>query len=279
MGYKRFFPQTMILVLITLLLTACCAPAETPTPEPTQEPAPTTEPTPAPKPAAVTIYYEENAQVELISSAGQRVLIDVYSPSALTSPAVEEDVLLTTHAHQDHVNSSFLDTFPGQQLYIREGEIALEDVTIRGIAAAHNAYDTPQPEGGTDYIFVVDMDGLRIAHFGDIGQDELTQEQLDALGEVDVAITQFDNSFSQMNLVNEKGFNLMSQVKPKLIIPTHGGSKMEVVEQALELWKGSAVDEGAAMIGRSDLSDETQFLVMGQMAPALQKIYDLPEWK
>lgn len=268
-NHTRSLSQTTLTLLIVLLLAACATPAETPTLEPTL----------APKPAAVTIYYEENAQVELVSSEGKRVLIDVFDPSALTSPATAEDILLTTHGHQDHVNADFLDAFPGQQLYVREGEITLPDVAIKGIASAHNAFGTPQPEGGSNYIFVVDMDGLRIAHFGDIGQDELTQEQLDALGEVDVAIMQLVNSYSQMDVVNKKGFNLMAQVKPKLIIPTHGGGNMEAIEYAMELWQASVVSEGGATIGRPDLSGEPQLLLTGQMAPSFQKIYDLPEWQ
>ena len=160
-----------------------------------------------------------------------------------------------------------------------EGEITLPDVAIKGIASAHNAHGTPQPEEGSNYIFVVDVDGLRIAHLGDVGQDELTQEQLDALGEVDVAIMQLVNSYSQMDVVNKKGFNLMAQVKPKLIIPTHGGGNMEAIEYAMELWQASVVSEGGATIGRLDLSGEPQLLLTGQMASSFQKIYDLPEWQ
>ena len=56
---------------------------------------------------------------------------------------------------------------------------------MRGIASAHTArdYEEFKPEGGSNYIFIVDMGGLRIAHFGDIGQEYLTEEQLAALGE------------------------------------------------------------------------------------------------
>jgi len=48
------------------------------------------------------IYYEQNAQVELINSEGSRVLIDVHDPTALSSPPTVNDVLLTTHNHGDH---------------------------------------------------------------------------------------------------------------------------------------------------------------------------------
>lgn len=258
MNHKELLPQMIGLALVLLLLAACG------TPEPT----------------SVTIYYEEYAQCELISPQGTRVLIDVFDPSALTSPVTEKDILLTTHSHSDHFDRDFVDSFPGQQLCIREGEINTPDVTIKGIASAHtaHAYEEFKPEGGSNYIFIVDMGGLRIAHFGDIGQEQLTEEQLDALGEVDIAITPLESSYSGMDLYNKKGFNLMAQVKPKLIIPTHGSKNKDVIEYAMELWDVFAADTKGVTIDRSNLSDETKLLVLGAVVPSLKKIYNLPEW-
>jgi hypothetical protein len=51
---------------------------------------------------AVTVFYEENGQVELLSSKGTLVLIDVWDPSKLSRPATKNDILLTAHTHPDH---------------------------------------------------------------------------------------------------------------------------------------------------------------------------------
>jgi L-ascorbate metabolism protein UlaG (beta-lactamase superfamily) len=59
----------------------------------------------------VTLRYEEGAQVEIISPGGTRILIDVANPSALSRPATEQDVLLTTHTHADHYNRAFVKAF------------------------------------------------------------------------------------------------------------------------------------------------------------------------
>ncbi len=64
----------------------------------------------------------------------------------------------------------------------------------RASPSAHNEGDPVQHGIGTNYIFVVLMDGFRIAHFGDIGQAALTEERLAALGKLDLAVMQFDNS-------------------------------------------------------------------------------------
>ncbi len=148
-------------------------------------------------------------------------MIDVSDPDILSTPPTAKDVLLTTHNHGDHRRLDFVKTFAGKQLDVKKGEIKLDDVTIRGISSAHNEGDEFRDENGSNYIFIINMAGLRIAHFGDIGQKALTPKQLNLLGKVDIAITQLANMHSDMTAANKKGFNLMDQVQPKLIIPTH----------------------------------------------------------
>ena len=69
------------------------------------------------------LYYEENAQIELISPEGLRVLIDVHDPSALSSPPTAKDVLLTTHNHGDHRRLDFVSSFPRVGCY-RESHVS-----------------------------------------------------------------------------------------------------------------------------------------------------------
>ena len=214
---------------------------------------------------SIKLYYHDPAQVELISPKGTRVLIDVCDPGKLSSPPIKKDVLLTTHNHGDHRRLDFVKSFPGQQLDVRIGEIKMQDVMIRGIASAHYEGAEFRPEGGSNYIFIVDMGGLRIAHFGDIGQDKLTPEQLTALGKVDIAITQLSNSYSGMNCTNKKGFHLMDQLKPKLIIPTHI-FESPCVKIASEKWHGRNSYKSYLSIVPDDLVDETHIIFMGQNA-------------
>lgn len=211
----------------------------------------------------VTIYYEENAQFEVISPQGVRILMDVYKPSSISKPATEKDILLTTHTHNDHVSAPFLNKFSGKQLFVKTGKISEGDANIQGIASAHNSTDPLpyEPEKGSNYIYIIETAGLRIAHFGDIGQDSLTPEQLNELGKIDIAFTQFYNSYSDMDLINKKGFNLMDQVKPKLIIPTHYNE--ESAKYAVTKWQGQYSEKAAIEIGLSDLTNQTKIIFMG----------------
>jgi L-ascorbate metabolism protein UlaG (beta-lactamase superfamily) len=120
------------------------------------------------------------------------------------------------------------------------------------------------------------MGGLRIVHFGDLGQDSLTQEQLNAIGKVDVAFMQFANSFSSMDVTNKKGFNLMDQVRPRLIIPTHIDES--ATKYAIQKWPAFYWDQKSVPVTATGLGSETRLLFLGDMSKAVGKVYNLPLW-
>ena len=226
----------------------------------------------------VSIDFYEAAQVEIITPTGRAIYIDVTTPSKLKKEPTPDDVLLTTHTHADHINKSFVEGFPGQQLYATGGKIELPDVTITSIPSAHNEGDEMKAEGASNYIYLIETGGLRIAHFGDIGQDALTAEQLAILGEIDLAITQISNSYSNMNSSNQKGLNLMKQVKPHLILTTHRDTA--TMEQLVQEWpNGYFVSQGPAILSKDKIPDGTGLFYMGNGASAYGKVYSLQEWK
>jgi hypothetical protein len=268
---KKIIPS---LVVVALLLTSCGQPVKTA--EPTIMPTPI--PTPMPKPAGVTLTYEGGAQVELVTPTGRNVYLDVVDTAQLVKQPTADDILLTTHLHTDHYYRAFADAFPGQQILASTGKIDLPDVNITGIASGHNAGDPLLEKGGTNYIYIINIGGLRIAHFGDLGQDAMTAGQLAALGSVDIAIMQFDNSFSNMNAANMKGFNLMDQVKPRLIIPSAHVS-MPTMKIAFGRWTGYFTESRTVTITQENLPAETSILTLGNLAAAYNTIYHLKPWK
>lgn len=223
----------------------------------------------------LTIRYEESAQFELISAEGQRVLIDVFDPSALSSPPTKDDILLTSHAHDDHYKVDFVSSFPGQQIFSCTGEIKRDGVYARGLASAHMPADPLRDKGGTNYIFIIEIDGLRIAHFGAIGQEKLNPYQLEALGRVDIALMQLANSYSDMDDFNMKAFNLMDQIHPKIVIPTH--FDLNTAKVGAKVWQARYWDEPELKISREKLPAATQLIFMGKQARTYAKICKAPK--
>jgi len=227
----------------------------------TTSPAPASVMTPPAPTNGVRIRWTGPAQVELTASGAPRVLIDILGQSSLSAPPTADDILLTTHDHPDHMSYEFTKDFPGTQLSVREGTVEKPGVAIRAIAAAHTQGDPLVAEGGTDYIFIIEMGGLRIVHFGDCGQPALTPEQAQAVGRVDVAITQFENSYSDMDAKNKKGFKLMKQVKPRLIIETH--SSAAAVRYAATLWPLLYSKQQTVTLTEPRLPKNTSLLLLG----------------
>lgn len=248
----------------------------TPLPSNTPKPSQTPFPTATPQPEYVNLYYEEYAQVELIGPRGVRVLIDIANPDALSSPPTRDDILLTTHHHYDHYQENFVMTFPGQQLNRMAGQIELPGVRITGIPSAHNKGDRLIDQGGTNYIFLIEIADLRIVHFGDIGQEQLTSEQVERLLPVDIAITQLTNSYSNMNMENMKGFRLMEQVNPKLVIPTH--ASRSTIQYALGIWTGYGSKQPVVLISSQMLEQHLGLLLLGSHAEGLGDDFPLLDW-
>jgi L-ascorbate metabolism protein UlaG (beta-lactamase superfamily) len=266
-----------ITLSIAFLLSAC-APS-TPAATSTLEPTATPEPTATGKPAGVTLTYGDSAQVELVTPAGRHVYIDVWNTPLLSKQPGADDVLLTTHLHSDHYFSAFVESFPGQKIIMAAGKIGLPDVTITAIISAHLPADPLEVEKATNFLFVIETGGLRIVHFGDCGQLAFTADQMAEIGAVDLAITQFSNSFSMMDAVNRTGFNQMDQVKPRLIIPTH--YDRATLEIAAGLWAGFYARTRTIMLSRDALPEKTSLLLMGAeyTISAYAQLYNFPEWK
>lgn len=154
----------------------------------------------------------------ITSSKGETVVVDPTVMPSIKLVDLNPAAIVCTHGHPDHTDSVFLGSYDCTKLLYAKDDINTEDFHIYTIPSSHSG-DTIAENGNV--IIVFEVDGLRIAHMGDVGQTVLTDDQLKALGKIDIAFMQFENDFSDMSLENEKGFNLIEQLNPKIVIPTH----------------------------------------------------------
>jgi L-ascorbate metabolism protein UlaG (beta-lactamase superfamily) len=111
--------------------------------------------------------------------AAQRGLRFDYPPIEVSGV----DLLLVTHEHRDH---NGVETIPGEPATLRSTAGRLESPIGEVLAIASEHDPAAGTERGPNTIFVFELDGLRIAHFGDFGQSELREEQAAAIGAVDL---------------------------------------------------------------------------------------------
>jgi len=166
----------------------------------------------------------------ITSINGESVVVDPTQMPTKEIVDINPAAILGTHSHPDHTDSVFTKTYDVPKILSEKGEIQTKDFHIYSILSSHS--NDTIVETNKNVIMVFEVDGLRIAHMGDIGQTTLTDEQLTELGEIDIAFMQFENSYSSMTLDNAKGFTMIEQLNPKIVIPTHFTEKaLPVLEE------------------------------------------------
>jgi len=96
------------------------------------------------------------------------------------------DLLLVTHEHGDH---NAVEVIAGEPETLRSTAGKHDSAAVGevlGVASEHD--EVAGTERGPNTIFVFELDGLRVAHFGDFGQRQLREEQAAAIGAVDLLI-------------------------------------------------------------------------------------------
>jgi L-ascorbate metabolism protein UlaG (beta-lactamase superfamily) len=252
------------------------APPGTPPVTASPEPTPSARLTPLPSVtgSGVTIFDETSgapdasAQEELVTEAGRHIFIDTVVSTRFSRAPTADDVLLITHLHADHVDSFIIDRFPGHKLIAETGTLVLPDVTVASIPAAHTPGDPTSDPGATDHILVISVGGLRIVHFGDLGEPLLTDDQMAIIGRVDVAFSQLENPYSDMPAGSTMGFDQMTQVDPRIFVPTHMWDDQALAEQAAATWPALYTLAPSIHLTPADLptTTTTTMLLMGYNA-------------
>lgn len=191
------------------------------------------------------------------------IVIDPYGPElGLRVPNLSADIVLVTHSHQDHNNVKAVGGTPF--IINSPGEYEIKEVYVQGIASWHDSAEGK--ERGNNTIYVIDAEDLRICHLGDLGQKELTDEQLEAIGEVDVLLIPVGGNFT---IAEKEAIKVMSQIEPRITIPMHYSIpklkvKLDGVDKFLKsLGIKEVKPESKLSIKKKDISpDEAKIIVL-----------------
>ena len=98
---------------------------------------------------------------------------------------VDADLLLVTHEHPDH---NAVEVIGGSPRVLRStaGRLDSPIGEVLAVASEHDA--AAGTERGPNTIFVFELEGIRVCHFGDFGQSSLREEQAKAIGSVDLLL-------------------------------------------------------------------------------------------
>ena len=87
---------------------------------------------------------------------------------------------------------------------------------MQGISSFHD--DKEGAERGVNTIYVIEAEEIRFCHLGDLGQKQLTDEQLEKIDRVDVLMIPVGGGYTIDSSAAQK---IISEIEPKIIIPMH----------------------------------------------------------
>lgn len=172
------------------------------------------------------IKWFGHAAFGLTSESGVTVITDPYEPGGYNgairySPISHRaDIITVSHQHSDHNHTKNIsDASAGSQkppiIIDRPGHQETSGIKITGIPAYHD--DNRGKDRGNNIIFICELDGLRIAHCGDLGHI-LVQPESEALGVIDVLLIPVGGNFT---IDGRQTIRVITDINPKIAIPMH----------------------------------------------------------
>jgi L-ascorbate metabolism protein UlaG (beta-lactamase superfamily) len=128
---------------------------------------------------------------------------------------VDAHVLLVTHEHRDH---NGVEVIGGDPALVRSA-VGTHESPIGPIVGVSSEHDRAAgTERGHNVLYAFDFGGLRVAHLGDLGQAALREEQIAALGDVDLL---FVPAGAGPVLDGEAAAKVVAALAPSVVVPMH----------------------------------------------------------
>jgi L-ascorbate metabolism protein UlaG (beta-lactamase superfamily) len=156
---------------------------------------------------------------------GTSVFIDPFGDVSAAAPqlpweyplieGVSAEVAMITHEHLDH---NGIEVIGGDPIVIRSLAGTFESPLgpVKAVAAEHDP--VAGTERGPNTILVFELDGIRIAHFGDFGQSALRPEQAEAIGQPDLLFVPVGGG---PTIDGAGAHRLIEQLRPRWVVPMH----------------------------------------------------------
>jgi L-ascorbate metabolism protein UlaG (beta-lactamase superfamily) len=178
----------------------------------------------------------------LLQASGADVFIDpfgamTHAPVRWEYPpitGVSADVLLITHEHPDH---NAADLIEGEPHTVRSvaGTFETPAGTVVGVAGEHDS--VAGTARGQVSMFVLALDGLRVVHLSDLGQQQLRPEQVAAIGRPDLLFVPVGGGAT---LGASLAKAVAQQLDAAYVVPMHYRTPLidflEPVDEFLALW-------------------------------------------
>ncbi|MDD3296271.1 MAG: MBL fold metallo-hydrolase [Candidatus Omnitrophica bacterium] len=150
------------------------------------------------------------------TKSGFKVITDPYESGSYGGALrykpvnVRPDIVTISHSHLDHC---YIENFKCLCIINSAGINNIENIKVEGIDSYHDKVCGRQR--GKNIIFVIEAEGLKIAHFGDLGTLDLDYSRLKG---IDVAFVPVGGTFT---IDAPEAVKLIENISPRISIPMH----------------------------------------------------------
>lgn len=126
---------------------------------------------------------------------------------------VEGDIVTISHNHEDHNQAGSVTG--ARKVIDGPGEYEVMGVSFIGLRSFHDTKNGE--ERGENTIFVIEADGLRLVHLGDLGHP-LSQELIEDIGDIDILMVPVGGEYT---IGPKEAGDIVRELQPKIILPMH----------------------------------------------------------
>lgn len=216
------------------------------------------------------ITYQGHSSFKLKGKEGTVVTDPFHSSVGFDFPSVSADIVTSSHDHEDHNyvgavdktarrDKPFVINFPGSY--------EVGGISVFGVATHHDAHQGA--ERGSNTVFNILIDDLRVCHLGDLGH-ELTPEQITAIGAVDILLCPVGGVFT---IDPKTAVTVIKSLEPSIVIPMHYKTplhdekvfgEMATLAEFLKEYGVEVQPENKLVIDQSRLPEETEVVVLNR---------------
>ena len=192
-----------------------------------------------------------------LEAEGYRILLDPYAPDyvpGLGRLELSANQVLCSHDHADH---GWKEGIPAPL-----NEIPCP-FTVQEMHVFHD--DQMGSLRGLNTIHIIDYNGIRVAHLGDLGHD-LDDDQIEELGPLDVVLIPVGGTYT---LDCQQASDLVDRLQVKTVIPMHyrrgsvGFDVLQTLQEFLILRPGYQEMPGCQVEITEDMPETTMVLNLG----------------
>lgn len=197
-----------------------------------------------------------------IKGKSSTVVIDPYDAKVSKFPKdVDANIVLVSHQHPDH--NSLVQVGGKPFVVDGPGEYEVGGVSVIGVSSWHD--DKSGAERGSNTIYVVEMEELRMAHLGDLGH-KLSQEQLDEIGSIDIAFVPVGGFYT---IDAKVAAEVVKQLDPWIVVPMHYSSL--TLDPSLNE-KLAPVEDFLKEMGKPDVAAVPKLLITADRMPTEMQV-------